>query len=288
MTLMAIIYPKRFITCLLLLTGIHGAFAQRVIDNAELKLGKEVNTFINKVQLVSPDKQKPVALNDGNYKINNSVQKASITLRNKLINGTISVREDDHTRTDYVILNSTVQSAKTFTDEVMTVDINRKDAEVHFKEYYVNGKIKAEGYMSLDQKKHYGKGITKSYDEDGKLQKISNDITETYTDFYPNGYKKSVSGPNIQETYNETGAFSTRQYRKNNIRYVDEYADGKLSTRSYDNADKSEVKEYYSNGLLQKKEVIKSIQGKLRLLIYNKAGNLVNNEPYEPASQINH
>ncbi|HWW41948.1 hypothetical protein [Pedobacter sp.] len=107
---------SRFLTCLLLLTGIHGAFAQRVIDNAELKLGKEASTFINKVRLVSADKQKPVALNDGNYRINNFIQKASFTLSNKLINGTLSVQEGNHTRTDYVILNSAVQSMKTFTE----------------------------------------------------------------------------------------------------------------------------------------------------------------------------
>ncbi|MGY5254351.1 hypothetical protein [Sphingobacterium spiritivorum] len=70
------------------------------------------------------------------------------------------------------------------------------------------------------------------------------------------------------------------------MRYSDDYVEGKLYTRSYQNSERNEVKEYYKNALFQKKEVIKTVNGIQRLLTYNKTGKLISNERYINANEI--
>lgn len=272
----------RYIVCLIFGSMVNKSFSQQAI---QLKIGKEEKAFTEVVRIISGEKENVLSLKDGSYAIDNGMQNANLIITNKLINGSASIRLEDHTKTDYVIVNSFVTSMKSYEGDVLNVDAHRDKTTVYFKTYYPNGKLKTDGFMSLDKHKYYGRGITKSYYENGMQEKIANSITETYTYFYPNGNKKGVSGLNILENYTEAGQLSNRQYRKNNIRYVDEYIDGKLYTRSYEGKDKSETKEYYKNGTLGKKEVLKIVSGKKRLLIYSNTGKLISNEPYEAASQ---
>lgn len=274
-----------YLVCLLMIAA-NKVFAQQPIDTLTLKTGKDEGAFIEKVQLITVKKQRPALLKDGSYKIENSTQKADIVLSGKLISGTVTEHREDGSRTDFVIANSYVSSLKTYTGNTLSVDVYREKTGLLFKEYYPGGSLKTEGSMSLDKSKHYGRGITRWYDEDGSLQKIANSITETYTDFYPGGKKKSVSAPNLQESYNESGNLTERQYRKNNVRYVEQYYQGKLYTRSYETSDNGEATEYYTNGILDKKEVIKTINGERRRLIYNKAGKLTGNEAYQAAAPV--
>lgn len=136
----------------------------------------------------------------------------------------------------------------------LALDVRRDKEKAYFKSYYPNKALKSEGWVSLDKNKHFGRGISKQYSENGTLTGIENDITVSYTAFYPNGNKKEVTGVNLFESYNEDGTPENKQYTKNNVRYDDYYYKGKLSTSSYKNKQGNDVKDYYENGQIQKKK----------------------------------
>jgi antitoxin component YwqK of YwqJK toxin-antitoxin module len=287
--LMLKINKKRFffIATLLLLLTTNKVFSQVLIDTLELKLGHQdrANTFTENVRVVSVKTQNPVLMKNGSYRIVNSKQKANLIVANKLMNGMVAVSVGEHTRIDYVITNSVVSALKTYDDDVLTAEVFKDKTQLYFKQYHANHRLKAEGSLSLDKLKHYGRGVTTYYDEQGVLRKIANNITATHTSFYSNGNKKAVSGPGVEESYNEKGQLLSKQYRKNNISYVEAYVDGKLHNRSYEDSDKSEVTAYYKNGVLQKKELLKTIKGEKRLLTYDPAGKLISNTIYAAPSQ---
>ncbi|MGJ1261824.1 hypothetical protein [Sphingobacterium spiritivorum] len=260
------------------------AFAQTTIDTLKIKAANIERAYIDEISIIGISGQKPVALKDGSYRLESENQKADITLTNGLISGTVS-ETDGKVKNDYTIVNSLIMTYNSSTGSIPTVDTYRKEKNMFFKQYE-NSILRTEGWVSLDKNKHYGRGVSKSYHRNGNIQHISDEVSETYTDFYPNGNKQRVSAVDRYEAYDEDGRLTNKQYRKNNVRYSDDYVEGKLYTRSYQNSERNEVKEYYKNALFQKKEVIKTVNGIQRLLTYNKTGKLISNERYLPANEI--
>ena len=260
------------------------AYAQTTIDTLKIKAAHIERAYIDEISIIGISGQKPLALKDGSYRLESKNQTADITLKNGLINGSVS-ETDGKVKNDYTIVNSLIMTYNSSTGSIPTVDTYRKEKNMFFKQYE-NSILRTEGWVSLDKNKHYGRGVSKSYHRNGNIRHISDEVSETYTDFYPNGNKQRVSAVDRYEAYDEDGRLTNKQYRKNNVRYSDDYVEGKLYMRTYENSEKNEVKEYYKNALLQKKEVIKTINGIQRLLTYNKAGKLISNERYLPANEI--
>ncbi|MGJ1197312.1 hypothetical protein ACR78J_13515 [Sphingobacterium spiritivorum] len=260
------------------------AFAQTTIDTLKIKAANIERAYIDEISIIGISGQKPVALKDGSYTLESKNQTADITLKNGLINGSVS-ETDGKVKNDYTIVNSLIMTYNSSTGSIPTVDTYRKEKNMFFKQYE-NSILRTEGWVSLDKNKHYGRGVSKSYHRNGNIRHISDEVSETYTDFYPNGNKQRVSAVDRYEAYDEDGRLTNKQYRKNNVRYSDDYVEGKLYMRTYENSEKNEVKEYYKNALFQKKEVIKTVNGIQRLLTYNKTGKLISNERYLPANEI--
>ncbi|PUB26320.1 hypothetical protein C8J95_1113 [Elizabethkingia sp. YR214] len=256
------------------------AFAQQKLENIKIDLptsGDTGNVFINTVTLKDSDKR-TIALTDGHYSIDNSKQKANISIKKGLINGTVTETEEQ-VKFNFTIENSHITAYNMYNDTNLALDARRDKEKAYFKGYHPNKALKYEGWVSLDKNKYFGRGISKQYSENGTLTGIENDITVSYTSFYPNGNKKEVTGVNLFESYNEDGTPENKQYTKNNIRYDDRYYKGKLSTSSYKNKEGNEVKDYYENGQVQKKEVVTSVNGELWLSTYDKSGKQISKKP---------
>lgn len=261
---------------LFLTSGI--AFSQQSKENLMIHTGNAENAFLKKVKVTGISDTKIVQLKDGEYVFENDRQKADISVKNNMINGTLT-EVQGKTKTDFTIENSYVKAYNIYSDGTV-INAWRDAKNAYFKEYYPNKVLKADGWISLDRNKHYGRGSSKNYFENGNVSSISDHVTETYTGFYPNGNKKKRSGQNTFESYNENGTLYNRQYTKNNVRYNDYYYDGKLITHAYTNKEGNEVTEYYQNGSLNKKETIKNIDGEKRILTYDKTGKLISNTSY--------
>ena len=256
------------------------AFAQQKLEDIKIDLptsGDTGNVFINTVTFKNSDK-KTITLTDGNYSIDNSKQKADISIKKGLINGAVTEIEEQ-VKFNFTIENSHITAYNMYNGSDLALDARRDKEKAYFKSYYPNKALKSEGWVSLDKNKHFGRGISKQYSENGTLTWIENDITVSYTAFYPNGNKKEVTGVNLFESYNEDGTLENKQYTKNNIRYDDYYYKGKLSTSSYKNKQGNDVKDYYENGQIQKKEIVTSVNGELWLSTYDKSGKLVSKKP---------
>ncbi|OBS11409.1 hypothetical protein ATE49_10845 [Elizabethkingia miricola] len=257
------------------------AFAQQKLNNIKIDLptsGDTGNAFINTVTLKDSDK-KTIALTDGNYNIDNGKQKANINIKKGLINGTVTETEEQ-VKFNFTIENSHITAYNMYNGSDLALDARRDKEKAYFKSYHPNKALKSEGWVSLDKNKYFGRGISKQYSENGTLTGIENDITVSYTAFYPNGNKKEITGVNLFESYNEDGTPENKQYTKNNIRYDDYYYKGKLSTSSYKNKQGNDVKDYYENGQVQKKEIVTSVNGELWLSTYDKSGKLINKQRY--------
>ncbi|SUJ28813.1 Uncharacterised protein [Sphingobacterium spiritivorum] len=279
-------FPKYISLLGFIFAGIitESASAQTTIDTLKIKAANIERAYIDEISIIGISGQKPVALKDGSYRLESKNQTADIILTKGRINGSVS-ETDGNVKNDYTIVNSLIMTYNSSTGSIPTVDTYRKEKNMFFKQYE-NSILRTEGWVSLDKNKHYGRGVSKSYHRNGNIRHISDEVSETYTDFYPNGNKQRVSAVDRYEAYDEDGRLTNKQYRKNNVRYSDDYVEGKLYMRTYENSEKNEVKEYYKNALLQKKEVIKTINGIQRLLTYNKTGKLISNERYLPANEI--
>ncbi|MDR2235900.1 MAG: hypothetical protein LBE92_07230 [Chryseobacterium sp.] len=267
---------KAMLNLFILTSGV--VFSQQSTENIMIHTGNTDNAFFNKVKITDKEETKSIQLKDGHYTFQNQDQKADISIKNTLISGHVTALRDKE-KTDFTIVNSYITAYDIFTDDII-INAYRDAQKAYFKKYDSNKVLKADGWMSLDKNKHYGKGVSKNYFENGKVSRISDEVTETYTDFYPDGNKKQKIGGNVFESYNENGTLNNKQYTKNNIRYNDYYQNGKLYTHAYQNKEGNEVTEYYKNGILDKKETVKIINGEKRLLTHNKAGKLISNIPY--------
>ncbi|AQX12822.1 hypothetical protein BAX94_00670 [Elizabethkingia meningoseptica] len=254
------------------------AFAQQKLEKVKVDITSPKNVFTNKVNIVDLQNKK-VALKDGEYTVETDNQKADISVKNTLINGKVT-KTVEKDRADFTIENSYVAAYKIYDGSELILDAKRDGQKAYFKQYYPNKALKMDSWISLDKNKHYGIGGSKLYAENGTLTDIADDVAQTYTMFYPNGNKKQKTGGNVFESYNENGTLDNRQYTKNNIRYSDQYYEGKLHTRTYTGKDGNEVTEYYSNNSLEKKEIVKSVNGEAFLFTYDKAGKLMNKKPY--------
>jgi len=112
-------------------------------------------------------------------------------------------KEGDNFKTEYKLSKSLVTEYTMFADDKLFVKAYREGNQVFGKEFYKTGEVQNESQSSVAPDKTYGLSITKSYDRDGKIYQINDEITETYTQFYPNGKKKSVMGKTETIYYDE-------------------------------------------------------------------------------------
>lgn len=256
-------------------------FSQQQRENLMIHVGNADHAFFDKVKVTDSSGTKSVQLEDGRYILGNDRRKADISVKNKMISGTFTELREG-IKTDFTIENSYVKAYNIHSDGTV-INAWRDAKNAYFKEYDPNKVLKSDGWVSLDKNKHYGRGGSKHYFENGNVSSISDDVIETYTEFYPNGNKKQRSGQNIFESYAENGTLYNRQYTKNNVRYNDYYYDGKLATHAYTNKEGNDVTEYYKNGNLDKKETVKNINGEKRILTYDKTGKQTGNTSYSEA-----
>lgn len=242
------------------------AFAQlRLPNTLNVKIENLDQLFFRKISIFDSETKKSVALKDGIYTLTNKNQNADLSIKRGFIDGTVTVVKGDE-RTNYKIEKSQAQKFSVYTGDVLHIEGHRDIDKAYYREYYsgTEQKLKREGWISLSKNKHYGLGISKEYYEDGQIAHIANMVTDTFTDFYLNGNKKKNHSPTVYETFNEDGTYDNRQYTKNNIRYDDYYYKGKLSSRSYRNKEQIEIKEYYENGVLKKREAVQA-NGQVRI-----------------------
>ncbi|MDR2271035.1 MAG: hypothetical protein LBF27_09040 [Sphingobacterium sp.] len=265
------------IKLLTLLTLIANLTFAQVSSTLNVRLGNLDKLFLQKVSIIDTQTKKSVVLKDGTYAFKHGNQNADIFIKNGLINGNVSILKGEE-KSEYKIENSQAKTFTVYTGGFLSLEGHRDAEKAYYKEYYLDPeqRLKSEGWMSLNKNKHYGIGISKRYYEDGTIAHIADRVTETFTDFYPNGNKKKKQGHNIYETFKEDGSVYNRQYTKNNIRYDDYYYEGKLSTRSYREG-ASEIEEYYQNGVLHKKESTQA-NGQVRVFTYDKAGKLISDQ----------
>lgn len=251
---------------LLLLLILMANLASAQLPNAlNVKIGNLDQLFFQDVSIIDKETKKSVALKDGVYTFKHDNQQVDISIKNGFIDGRVTVVKGDE-KSEYKIENSQAKKVTVYTGGFLYIEGHRDIDKAYYRAYYpgTEQRLKSEGWVSLNKNKHYGIGISKEYYEDGKIAHIADMVTETFTDFYPNGNRKKKQSPTRYETFNEDGTYDNRQYTKNNIRYDDYYYKGKLYTRSYKNKDALEIKEYYQNDVLQKREA-KQANGKVRI-----------------------
>lgn len=232
------------------------AFAQSQLPNTlNVKIENLDQLFFRNVSIYDSGTNKRVSLKDGIYVLKNGNQNADFSIKRGFIDGTVTIVKGDE-KYNYTIEKSQAKKFKVYTGDVILIEGHRDLDKAYYREYYpyTKQKIKTESWISLNKNRHYGIGISKEYYEDGQIAHIANLVTDTFTDFYPNGNKKKHQSPTVYETFKEDGTYDNRQYTKNNIHYNDYYYKGKLYSRSYKNKDAVEVKEYYENGVLQRRE----------------------------------
>jgi len=184
------------------------------IDTLQLVIPKDLETFTQKVEIAEYNAYfyNQVTLANGSYKINNKSQEADFIIENNLISGRVTTfenfkkcqhKEGDNFKTEYKLSKSLVTEYTMFADDKLFVKAYREGNQVFGKEFYKTGEVQNESQSSVAPDKTYGLSITKSYDRDGKIYQINDEITETYTQFYPNGKKKSVMGKTETIYYDE-------------------------------------------------------------------------------------
>lgn len=276
---------------------VNTAFSQhKSVDTLQLVFPKELEIFTKKIEIAEYNTYfyNEVTLNNGAYKIRNKSQEADFIVENNLISGTVTIyenfkkgqhKEGDSFKTEYKFDKSLVTEYTMFADDVLFVEAYRKGNQIYGKEFYKDGKISAEGQTSLKPDKSYGLTIAKSYDKEGKIYQIDDEISETITQFYPNGNKKSVMDKTTITYFNEDESIIRKTNFKTKPFYDDGFVNGKLSTRSYKNQENEEVKEYFKNGIKDKKEINKTINGEKITFVYDKSGKLIDKYPYQIQNQ---
>ncbi len=265
------------------------------IDTLQLVIPKDLETFTQKVEIAEYNAYfyNEVTLANGSYKIRNKSQEADFIIENNLILGTVTTyenfkkgqhKEGDNFKTEYKLNNSLVTEYTMFADDKIFVKAYRNDNQVFAKEFYKDGKIKEESQASLNPDKNYGL-ITKSYDKNGNLYQINDEITETITQFYLNGKKKNVMGKTETIYYDENELITRKANFKTKPFYDDDFINGKLYSHSYKNDENEEVKEYFKNGIKEKKEITKIINGEKITFVYDKSGKLIEKHPYQIENQ---
>lgn len=263
--------------------------SQDVRNDLKFDVRFEEDALLSTVKIENLNQSK-VSLKNGTYHITNDVQDGEISIKDGKITGTFTAKKSfENTKENktsqsviqYTIKDSWITNYTKHIDNILSVEAKRENLRVSLRSYYPNQKLAAESWISIDKKKNYGTGLTKKYYEDGTPQSLRNTILETYTDYYPNGNVEQIKGPNLLETYNKDGSPDNKQFFKNKIQYNDYYYDGKLSSRSYKNAENHEVKENYEKGVFKNKEVTKIVNGSRQTVIFDK-----NNQPTNKSNAV--
>ncbi|KAA5535883.1 hypothetical protein [Paenimyroides baculatum] len=267
------------------------------IDTLQLVIPKDyLEAFTYKVEIAEYNAYfyNEVILASGSYKIRNKSQEADFIIENNLISGTVTTyenfkkgqhKEGDNFKTEYKLNKSLVTEYTMFADDKLFLKAYRKDNQIFGKEFHKTGEVQNESQLSVAPDKTYGLSITKSYDRDGKIYQINDEITETYTQFYPNGKKKSVMGKTETTYYDENEVITRKANFKVPPFYDDEFVNGRLHSRSYKNDENEEVKEFFKNGVLERKEITKIINGEQITFVYDKSGKLIDKYPYQIENQ---
>lgn len=267
------------------------------IDTLQLVIPKDyLEAFTQKVEITEYNAYfyNEVFLANGPYKINNKSQEADFIIENNLISGTVTTyenfkkgqhKEGDSFKTENKLSKSLITEFTMFADDKLFVKAYRKSNQVFAKEFYKTGEVQNESQSSVAPDKTYGLSITKSYDRDGKIYQINDEITGTYIQFYPNGKKKSVIGKTETIYYDENEVITRKANFKISPFYDDEFVNGKLHSRSYKNDENEEVKEYFKNNILERKEITKIINGEQITFVYDKSGKLIDKHPYQIENQ---
>lgn len=266
-------------------------FAQHKQDNLKAQLPDMEEIFIQKVKIIDTRTNKNTLLQDGNYTIADNTQQADISIEGGLINGTVTImkhyekgayNEGENFKTNYKIEKSLVNEFTTYVDGLLFLTAHREAQKAYYKEYYIDNyqKLKSEGWKYLDKNKHYGFGVTKSYDKNGIIYQIIDDINLTTTMFYPNGNKESFMDDSTMTYYNEAGVITRKSNFKTKPFHDDQYVNGKIYSRFYKNDQSEDVKEYFKNGVKEKIEITKTVNGEKITFVYNKSGKLIDKHPY--------
>jgi len=267
------------------------------IDTLQLVIPKDyLEAFNHKVEIAEYNAYfyNEVTLASGSYKIRNKSQEADFIIENNLISGTVTTyenfkkgqhKEGDNFKTEYKLNKSLVTEYTMFADDKLFIKAYRKDNQIFGKEFYKTGEVQNESQSSVAPDKTYGLSITKSYYRDGKIYQINDEISETDTQFYPNGKKKSVMGKTETTYYDENEVITRKANFKTPPFYDDEFVNGQLHSRSYKNDENEEVKEYFKNGILERKEITKIINGEQITFVYDKSGKLIDKHPYQIENQ---
>jgi len=292
------IFNNKLLLATTVLLYVNLVFSQhKNIDTLQLVIPKDyLEAFTHKVEIAEYNAYfyNEVILASGFYKIRNKSQEADFIIENNLISGTVTTyenfkkgehKEGDSFKTEYKLNKSLVTEYTLFADDKLFVKAYRKGNQVSATEFYKTGEVQNESQSSVAPDKTYGLSITKSYDRDGKIYQINDEITETYTQFYPNGKKKSVMGKTETIYYDENEVITRKANFKTPPFYDDEFVNGKLSLRTYKNDENEEVKEYFKNGILERKEITKIINGEQITFVYDKSGKLIDKHPYQIENQ---
>jgi len=292
------IFNNKLLLATTVLLYVNLVFSQhKNIDTLQLVIPKDyLEAFTHKVEIAEYNAYfyNEVILASGFYKIRNKSQEADFIIENNLISGTVTTyenfkkgehKEGDSFKTEYKLNKSLVTEYTMFADDKLFIKAYRKGNQVFAKEFYKTGEVQNESQSYVAPDKTYGLSITKSYDRHGKIYQINDEITETYTQFYPNGKKKSVMGKTETIYYDENEVITRKANFKTPPFYDDEFVNGHLHSRSYKNDENEEVKEYFKNGILDKKEITKIINGEQITFVYDKSGKLIEKHPYQIENQ---
>jgi len=292
-------FNKKILLAITVYLYVNVAFSQhKNVDTLQLVISTELETFTKKIEIAEYNSYfyNEVTLNNGSYKIRNKSQEADFIVENNLISGTVITyenfkkgkhKEGDSFKTEYKFDKSLVTEYTMFADDVLFVEAYRKFNQIYGKEFYKDGKIATEGQTSLKSDKSYGLTIAKSYDKEGKIYQIDDEISETITQFYANGNKKSFMDKTSTTYFNEDEIIIRKVNFKIPPFYDDLFVNGELSTRSYRNNKNEQVKEYFKNGTLDKKELTHTISAEKTILTYNKAGKIINKQSYKVEEEEN-
>lgn len=287
------IFNHKILLTILACLFINVMFCQhKNVDTLQLVIPKGLEAFTQKVEIAEYNAYfySEVILANGSYKINNKSQEADFIIENNLISGAVTTyenfkkgqhKEGDNFKTEYKLNKSLVTEYTMFADDKLFLKAYLKDNQIFGKEFYKTGEVQNESQSSVAPDKTYGLSITKSYDRDGKIYQINDEISETYTQFFPTGKKKSVMGKTEIIYYDENEVITRKANFKTLPFYDDEFVKGKLSLRTYKNDENEEVKEYFKNGILERKEITKIINGEQITFVYDKSGKLIDKHPYQ-------
>lgn len=255
--------------------------AQIPLEHARIELSNELNLFIDEVSIINTHSGKKLLLDDDQYTIASNPQFAQFEINNGKINGSLKELGKQNNYTLFDINNSIITKAREYEGDKLVMEGYVEENMLRYKQYYKSGKLMSDGWISLNKRKYFGRGIVKEFSENGQLNKEINTVKESYKFYHDNGQLKEKIEPNGSEHYDVNGTVIKKSYTKDNIHYTDYYQDGLISESVYFDENDNEVKIFYIKGKMVKKQLVKEVNGNKRLLTYDQSGKLINDENYQ-------